>query len=153
MTVKSKIGSDDQPACEVTFFHHEDMGIPWEIAKFGVRQGMWGAAKKVERGFRSYQMERAISLHVVMAQMSTKIDENHLASLGSDEDLDVDMAETQVAVRQEKPAVDMIVPKLLVIGGAIMVACSIDRGLLTKAVISGVARRFASIGRQPCHRR
>nr|GEV46479.1 START domain, START-like domain protein [Tanacetum cinerariifolium] len=33
-SVESKIGSD-QPACEVTFFHHEDMGIPWEIAKYG----------------------------------------------------------------------------------------------------------------------
>ncbi|KAI3735470.1 hypothetical protein L6452_14969 [Arctium lappa] len=137
-------------ACEVTFFHHEDMGIPWEIAKLGVRQGMWGAAKKVGSGFRSYQKERAISKtispHVVMAQMSTKIDENHLAStLESD-----DMEGTQVAVRQEKPAADMMVAaKLLVIGGAIIFASSIDCGLLTKALISGVARRFASIGRRP----
>ena len=146
--MESKIGN--QPACEVTFFHHEDMKIPWEIAKFGVRQGMWGAAKKVECGFQSYQKERAfsksISLHVVMAQMSTKIDKNHLPSLEPDEDLNLDIEETQAAIRQEKP----MVPKLLIIGGAIMVACSIDNGLLTKAVIFGIAKRFASIGRQPC---
>ncbi|XP_071732580.1 uncharacterized protein [Rutidosis leptorrhynchoides] len=151
-SVESKIGSEN-PACEVTFFHHEDMGIPWEIAKFGVRQGMWGAAKKVERGFRLYQKEKAfsetISPHVVMAQNCSKIDKNHFVSLESVEDTqDVEKAESQVSIQAEN---EMKVPKLLVIGAAaVMVACSIDRGLLTKAAIFGVAKRFASIGRQAC---
>ncbi|KVI04572.1 START-like domain-containing protein, partial [Cynara cardunculus var. scolymus] len=110
------------------------------ITKFGVRQGMWGAAKNVDRGFRSYQKERAnpktISVHVVMAQMSTKIDENHLHSLESDEeDLNVDMAETQVAVRQEKWAADMV-PKLLVIGGAIM--WTVDKSRYTRELLGGL---------------
>ncbi|XP_023754945.1 uncharacterized protein LOC111903398 [Lactuca sativa] len=140
--------------CEVTFFHHEDMGISWEIAKFGVRQGMWGAARKVERGFRLYQQERAfsktISLHVVMDQMSTKIDEKYLASLESEEEEEeddevADMAETTTKVAE---VVGMKVPKLLLFGGVVMVACSIDRGLFSKAVIFGVAKRFGSIGRQ-----
>lgn len=71
------IQSAESKNCEVTFFHHEDMGIPWEIAKFGVRQGMWGAARKVEQGFRLYQQERAssksISLHVVMADRKSVV--------------------------------------------------------------------------------
>ncbi|CAI9295582.1 unnamed protein product [Lactuca saligna] len=137
--------------CKVTFFHHEDMGIPWEFENFGVRQGMWGAARKVERGFRLYQEERAflktISLHVVMAQRSTKIDEKYLASLESEEEEEeeeevADMAETTTKV------VGMKVPKLLLFGGVVMVVCSLDRGLFSKAVIFGVAKRFGSIGRQ-----
>ncbi|KAI3766932.1 hypothetical protein L2E82_17011 [Cichorium intybus] len=56
-----------QSACEVTFFYYEDMGISWEIAKFGI---------------------------------GTKSSENHLA----EEDEEGDMAETQVAVTQEKRA-------------------------------------------------
>nr|XP_043635134.1 uncharacterized protein LOC122606234 [Erigeron canadensis] len=155
-SVESKTGSE-KPACEVTFFHHEDMGIPWEIAKFGVRQGMWGAAKKVERGFRLYQNERSlsksISPHVVMAEMSTKIDEAHLTLLESDKDQDEKMTETKVAVRQEKQIVGMNVPKLLVFGGAVIMACSIDRGLLTKAAVFGVAKRFAALGSQAGPRR
>ncbi|PWA97133.1 START domain, START-like domain protein [Artemisia annua] len=154
--VESKIGSD-QPACEVTFFHHEDMGIPWEIAKYGVRQGMWGAARKVERGFRLYQKERAssstISPHVVMAQMSTKIDESYLDSLESNKDQDAKTEETQVVTQEENQAVVAKLSKFLIIGGAIMLACSIDRGLLTKGVILGVAKRFASVGRQAYPRR
>ncbi|CAA2976148.1 Hypothetical predicted protein [Olea europaea subsp. europaea] len=65
-------------ACEVIFFHHEDMGIPWEIARFGVRQGMWGAVRNIDRGFRAYQKARAygapISHPVFMAQISTRIE-------------------------------------------------------------------------------
>lgn len=149
-----KINDTVESKCEVTFFHHEDMGISWEIAKFGVRQGMWGAARKVERGFRLYQQERAfsktISLHVVMDQMSTKIDEKYLASLESEEEEEeddevADMAETTTKVAE---VVGMKVPKLLLFGGVVMVACSIDRGLFSKAVIFGVAKRFGSIGRQ-----
>lgn len=150
-SVESKIGND-QPACEVTFFHHEDMGIPWEIAKYGVRQGMWGAARKVERGFRLYQKERAlsstISPHVVMAQTSTKIDESYLDALESNKDQDAKTEETQVVTQQENQAIGTKLSKFLIIGGAVMLACSIDRGLLTKGVILGVAKRFGSIGRQ-----
>ncbi|CAH8385896.1 unnamed protein product [Eruca vesicaria subsp. sativa] len=37
--------------CEVILFHHEDMGIPREIAKLGVRRGILGAVKKMELQF------------------------------------------------------------------------------------------------------
>ncbi|XP_076898605.1 uncharacterized protein LOC143552218 [Bidens hawaiensis] len=150
--VESKKGSNE-PACEVTFFHYEDMGIPWELAKFGVRQGMWGTAKNIERGFRWYQKERAcaktISHHVNMARMSTKIDQDYLTRLDSVEDNEV-VAQTQVMVNEEKHGgIDINnLQKLLVVGAAVAFACSLDRGQLTKAVIFGVAKRFENIGRR-----
>lgn len=148
-TVGSKKGKN-KPASEVLFFHHEDMGIPWEIAKFAVRQGMWGTARKIERGFRWYQNERVCSKtaspHVAMAKMSTKIDRNYLARLESNEDQDVAETETAV-VRRENPG-GINLPKLLVIGGAVILVCSLDRGLLTKGVIFKVARRFGNVGRR-----
>jgi hypothetical protein len=39
------------------------------------------------------------------------------------------------------------IPKLLIFGGAIILACSFDRGLLTKAFIFNVGRRFGNMGR------
>jgi len=46
-TAESRRGNGEMSACEVILFHYEDMGIPWEIAKLGIRQGMWGAVKKI----------------------------------------------------------------------------------------------------------
>jgi len=45
-------------ACEVTLVHYEDMGIPKDIAKVGVRHGMWGTVKKLQSGMRSYELNR-----------------------------------------------------------------------------------------------
>ncbi|KAF5734947.1 hypothetical protein HS088_TW15G00445 [Tripterygium wilfordii] len=145
--VESKRGNG-QLACEVLLFHHEDMGIPWEIAKIGVRQGMWGTAKKIGIGFRAYQKERAsdasLSRCAFMAQINTKVSTEYLRSLersssGSSDD--------EVKDSSEKP-LGRNIPKLAVVGGAVVLACCLDRGLLTKAVIFGVARRFANIGRR-----
>ncbi|XP_039169236.1 uncharacterized protein LOC120293606 [Eucalyptus grandis] len=75
-TVESRRGDGQLTACEVLLFHHEDMGIPWEIAKLGVRQGMWGAVKKIDPGLRKYQKERALRPgHVCafLAQINTKV--------------------------------------------------------------------------------
>ncbi|KAL5551496.1 hypothetical protein UlMin_001672 [Ulmus minor] len=135
-------------ACEVLLFHHEDMGIPWEIAKLGVKQGMWGAVKKIEPGLRAYQKERAngaqLSHCAYMAQINSKVSLEHLKSM---ENASAVSSEIVKEVSDEKPAGKNI-PKLLVVGGAIVLACSLDKGLLTKAVIFGVARRFARIGRR-----
>lgn len=124
------------------------MGIPREIAKFGVKQGMWGTAKKIEQGFRWYQKERAssktISRHITMAQMSTKIDQNYLTRLESEED--ENEPRTEMVVDENKEGLNMT--KLVLIGGAVILACSFDRGLLTKAIIFRVTRRFGNIGRR-----
>ncbi|KAJ6417482.1 hypothetical protein OIU84_003244 [Salix udensis] len=145
--VESKRGNGELTACEVMLFHHEDMGIPWEIAKLGVRQGMWGAVKKLEPGLRAYQKHRAsaapLSQSARMAQINTKVSEDYLGSL---ETSISDSSEIETQETSAKP-VGHIVPKFLVIGGAVALACTLERGLLTKALIFGVARKFA-IGRR-----
>lgn len=145
-TVESRKGNGELSACEVILFHHEDMGIPWEIAKFGVRQGMWGLVKTIERGIRGYQKHRAsgapLSRHAFMAQINTKLDPDYLKTLEEDE---VSAVTPLVASGDEKPK-GVKIPKLLIIGGAIAVACTLDRGLLTKTLIFGIARKFGNIG-------
>ena len=138
-------------ACEVLLFHYEDMGIPWEIAKLGVRQGMWGAVKKIDPGLRMYQKERAsgapLSRCACMAKINTKVSADYLRHLEStSNNNNNNMLEKENQDSSGKP-VGRTIPKLLVVGGAIALACTLDRGLLTKAVIFGVARRFANIGR------
>ncbi|XP_028756001.1 uncharacterized protein LOC114731634 [Neltuma alba] len=140
----------EMTACEVLLFHHEDMGIPWEIAKLGVRQGMWGAVKKIDPGLRTYQKERAsgapLSPSACMANINTKVSADYLRYLESTSSSNNNMLEIENQDSSSKP-VGKTIPKLLVVGGAIALACTLDRGLLTKAVIFGVARRFAKIGR------
>ncbi|GER32207.1 polyketide cyclase/dehydrase and lipid transportsuperfamily protein [Striga asiatica] len=102
-------------ACEVILFHHENMGIPREIAKFGVRQGMWGAVKNIERGFRAYQKHRAsaqpLSHHAFLAGINTKLDPKAMederkvrVEYGDDDD-------------KQNPHKGVNLPKLLIIGG------------------------------------
>ncbi|KAL8170378.1 hypothetical protein V2J09_022182 [Rumex salicifolius] len=145
----------EMSACEVLLFHHEDMGIPWEIAKYGVRQGMWGAVKKIDPGLRAYQKERAcgalLSRSATMAHKNTKVSPDKLRFL-EDSKVDdlavgpVDGESSSSSSSGEKQAGN--VPKLLVVGGAVALACTLDKGLLTKALIFGVARRFVRTGRK-----
>ncbi|KAG5255311.1 Polyketide cyclase/dehydrase and lipid transport superfamily protein [Salix suchowensis] len=132
--VESKRRDGQLTACEVMLFHHEDMGIPWEIAKLG----------KIEAGLRAYQKHRdsaePLSHSALMAQINTKVSADHLRSL---ESRTSDMLEIESQETPEKRAGNNI-PKFLVIGGAIALACTLDRGLATKALIFGVARRFAT---------
>lgn len=145
--VESKRRTGEMTACEVLLFHHEDMGIPWEIAKLGVRQGMWGTVKKIDPGLRAYQKARAsgepLSGAASMAHITTKVSPQYLESLSSGGD---DQSVNEVSVPEEREKGGMNVRKLLVFGGAAVIACSLDRGLLTKAVIFGVARRLGRIG-------
>ncbi|GER43656.1 polyketide cyclase/dehydrase and lipid transportsuperfamily protein [Striga asiatica] len=141
-TAESK--RDGRPtACEVILFHHEDMGIPREIAKLGIRQGMWGAVKKIDPGLRAYHKHRALggplSPSASMAQINTKFS-------SPDSSPSRDFSEVGPIDSAEKPRGKGF-PKLLVFGGALALACTLDHGLLTKAVIFGVARRFVKTGR------
>ncbi|KAL1337324.1 hypothetical protein HN51_031981 [Arachis hypogaea] len=146
--VESKRAKGKLSACEVILFHHEEMGIPWEIAKIGVKKGMWGTVQKIEPGLRAYQHARAsgtsLSRHAFLAGVNTKVPPEYLENIGSAENRsEID----ENATSSEKPK-GMNIPKILVIGGAIALACSIDRGLVAKYAIFGVARRFANIGRR-----
>jgi len=126
------------------------MGIPWEIAKLGVRKGMWGMVQKIEPGLRAYQEAKAsgapLSRSAFMAGVNTKISPEYLQSIGSS---DEESLQTESAITSDKPK-SMTVPKMLVIGGAVALACSLDKGLVTKAVIFGVAKRFgfANMGKR-----
>ncbi|KAL5737109.1 hypothetical protein ACOSQ2_031897 [Xanthoceras sorbifolium] len=145
---ESRRGNGQLTACEVLLFHHEDMGIPSEIAKLGIRQGMWGAVKKIEPGLRAYQKERAsgvpLSRLASMAQINTKINPDYLRALEGAKDL----SKNEVAATSTDKPQDNNIPKLLVLGGAIILACSLDGGLLPKAFIFSVARRFANMGKK-----
>ncbi|KAJ6969550.1 hypothetical protein NC653_034168 [Populus alba x Populus x berolinensis] len=144
--VESRKGDGQLTSCEVLLFHHEDMGIPWEIAKLGVRHGMWGIVKKIEPGLHAYQRIRAsgvtLSRPAFMAQINTKINPELMKSLGDDEDL----TETEAPTAPEK-SLGRNIPKLLIVGRAIALACGFDRGLLTKAFIFSVGRRFGNMGK------
>lgn len=132
-------------ACEVILFHHEDMGIPWEIAKLGVRQGMWGAVKKIDSGLRAYQRCREEASGrgpPLMAEVNTKVTSDDLER-GRGR-----MSEEEAPPSEDHKQSGRNVAKLLVVGGAVAVACSIDRGLLTKALIFGVARKLAGFGKR-----
>lgn len=126
-------------ACEILLFHHEDMGIPYEIAKLGIRQGMWGCVKKIEPGLRAYQEARAAgepaSKSALMARINTKVGDNFVRSLESNSE------ESEIVEAEEKPARNNVA-RFLVLGGAVALACTLDQGLLTKALIFGVARKF-----------
>jgi len=147
--VESRKGDGAMSACEVLLFHHEDMGIPWEIAKLGVRQGMWGCVKRIEPGLRAYQVGRtageAVSKCAAMAQVTTRFsaDELVIAGPGNTEassSSSGDGAEVDKATKHWANSI----PKVLMVGGAVALACcTFDGGLLTKAVIFGTARRFA----------
>ncbi|XP_045810379.1 uncharacterized protein LOC123904802 isoform X3 [Trifolium pratense] len=145
--VKSR--KDDQmTACEVLLFHYEDMGIPWEVAKLGVRQGMWGAVKKFDPGLRIYKNERdsgaPLSQCANNAKINTKVSADYVRSL---EDSTSNILEMQNQDSSDK-LTGKSIPKLLVIGGAIALACTLDQGLVTKAVLFGIARRFGKFGRR-----
>ncbi|CAL5343078.1 unnamed protein product [Camellia sinensis] len=56
-------------------------------------------------------------------------------------------SEVETSNSSEKPS-RRNMPKFLFVGGTIVLACSLDRGLLTKAVIFGVAKRFTKIGKR-----
>ncbi|KAI0488171.1 hypothetical protein KFK09_027998 [Dendrobium nobile] len=145
--VESRRGDGQMTACEVLLFHYEDMGIPWEIAKLGVRQGMWGCVKKIEPGLRAYQASRKsgepLSSCSMMAQINTKVTSSYLKSLGDYNDQCDDIVEAA-----EKKPWGSNIPKFVLIGGALALACTVDRGLITKAIIFGAVRRFAKIGRR-----
>ena len=148
ISVESRKDDGAMTACEVLLFHHEDMGIPWEIAKLGVRQGMWGCVKRIEPGLRAYQVARTagepISKCAAMAHVTTKFNADEL---NTEDNTEASSSNNNMEIEKPKHWTNNI-PKVLMIGGAVALACTFDGGLLTKAVIFGTARRFAGPGRR-----
>ncbi|KAH9322698.1 hypothetical protein KI387_017337 [Taxus chinensis] len=144
--VESRKGDGQLTACEVTLFHNEDMGIPREFAKIGVRQGMWGAVKKVEPGVRAYQIARKSDVPLArgafMARINTKVPASNLKT----QEISSEDAENVV---QTSPKIGQGVSwRWLIVGGAVALACGLDRGVVSKALVFGVARRFGKLGKR-----
>eukprot|EP00252_Welwitschia_mirabilis_P025360 TRINITY_DN7885_c0_g1_i2.p1 TRINITY_DN7885_c0_g1~~TRINITY_DN7885_c0_g1_i2.p1 ORF type:complete len:207 (+),score=24.49 TRINITY_DN7885_c0_g1_i2:233-853(+) len=135
--VESRKGDGQFTACEVTLFHNEDMGIPKEIAKIGVRQGMWGAVKKIEPGVRAYQIARksdiALSRCAYMAAINTRLPVSNI------ETVEISSGKTNVITAKGHHCIPW---KWVILGGAVVVACGLHRGLMSNAMMFGMARRF-----------
>lgn len=142
--MESRKGDGQLSACEVTLIHYEDMGIPKDVAKLGVRHGMWGAVKKLHSGMRAYQnarkSEASLSRNALMARITTKI------SLGgSMESLEVDSGEEEKDPardnrREKDHGVDW---KWLAIGGTVALVFGLHSGVLGKALLLGAGQRVA----------
>lgn len=142
--VESRKGDGQLSACEVTLIHYEDMGIPKDVAKLGVRHGMWGAVKKLHSGMRAYQnarkSEASLSRNALMARITTKI------SLGgSMESLEVDSGEEEKDPardnrREKDHGVDW---KWLAIGGTVALVFGLHSGVIGKALLLGAGQRVA----------
>ncbi|GJN24747.1 hypothetical protein PR202_gb12506 [Eleusine coracana subsp. coracana] len=134
-----------QSACEVTLVHYEDMGIPKDVAKVGVRHGMWGAVKKLQSGFRAYQQmrdtENTLSRSAIMARVTTKT-----CIAGSDDLFGQGLAganktsDDNDGSRTVQHGFDW---KWVMIGGAVAAVCVLNTGLVGKVLLLGAARRQA----------
>lgn len=152
--VQSRKGDGQLTACEVTLVHHEDMGIPKDVAKLGVRHGMWGTVKKLHGGFRAYQVARKseapLSRSAQLAKITTKISidggSNYQESVSGTEEGNGTM---DVQREGDRNGIDW---KWLVVGGAVALACGLHTGVIGKAVLFGAGQRIAR-GRRGAPRR
>ncbi|KAL8162755.1 hypothetical protein V2J09_014244 [Rumex salicifolius] len=138
--VESRKGDGQLSACEVTLIHYEDMGIPKDVAKLGVRHGMWGTVKKLHSGMRAYQKMRksdnSLSRNAQLAAITTKISFD-----GGDDALDEACGDEgrRRAMDCQNRGVDW---KWVIIGGTVAVACGLRTGLIGKALLIGAGRRM-----------
>ncbi|WVZ62169.1 hypothetical protein U9M48_011946 [Paspalum notatum var. saurae] len=143
--VQSPKQPGQQSACEVTLVHHEDMGIPKDVARVAVRHGMWGAVKKLQSGFRAYQQmrgtENTLSHSAIMARVTTKI-----SIAGSNGPLNQELSSASKidgeddSCRTVEHGFDW---KWVVVGGAVAAVCVLNTGLVGKVLLLGAARRQA----------
>uniref|UniRef100_A0A6M2F3X6 START domain-containing protein n=1 Tax=Populus davidiana TaxID=266767 RepID=A0A6M2F3X6_9ROSI len=142
--VESRKGDGQMSACEVTLLHYEDMGIPKDVAKLGVRHAMWGAVKKLHSGMRAYQnarkSEASLSRSALMARITTKV--------SFDEGMD--SSETVNEEEDRSPAVDIqrhkdlgIDWKWIAVGGTVALVCGLHTGAIGKALLLGAGQRLA----------
>lgn len=142
--VESRKGDGQLSACEVTLLHHEDMGIPKDVAKLGVRHGMWGAVKKLHSGMRAYQNARktdaSLSRCALMASKTTKISFDRNLHLSDTASLIEERGQGISNTQQNGPGLDW---KWVALGGAIAVVLGIQSGAVGRALLLGAGHRFA----------
>jgi hypothetical protein len=130
-------------------YHHEEMGIQHDLAKLGVRQGMWGCVKKIEPGIRIYQAaqrQKPLSKCAMMAHITSKVPaallNEHKVMTTSD------CSTTSVIQKKEKHKWRHGYLRWMILGGAVALACGVDRGAVGKFLVFGVARRLGRIGQK-----
>uniref|UniRef100_A0A5B7AF31 START domain-containing protein n=1 Tax=Davidia involucrata TaxID=16924 RepID=A0A5B7AF31_DAVIN len=149
--VQSRKGDGQLSACEVTLVHYEDMGIPKDVAKLGVRHGMWGTVKKLHSGFRAYQharkSEASLSRSALMARITTKIsfDRSADSSDPMSGEEEKGQAEDIESDRDHGGGIDW---KWVVIGGTVALVCGLHTGVIGKALLLGAGQRVARVGRR-----
>lgn len=143
--VQSRKGDGQLTACEVNLVHYEDMGIPKDVAKLGVRHGMWGTVKKLHSGFRAYQQARkseaSLSRSALMARINTKLSFDGGA----------DSLETYASEEEKGDGVGVLRPrenggvdwKWVFIGGTVALVCGLHTGVIGKALLLGAGQRVA----------
>ncbi|GLT78676.1 hypothetical protein SLA2020_502040 [Shorea laevis] len=140
--LESQKGDGQLSACEVTLVHYEDMGIPKDVAKLGLRHGMWGAVKKLHSGMRAYQNARKLDASLSRCALMARI----TAKISFDRSRDTlepvsDQREGQVidVKRQKDHGVDW---KWIVVGGVALVF-GLRSGVIGKALLLGAGQRIA----------
>jgi len=129
------------------------MGIQRDLAKLGIRQGMWGCVKKMVPGLNKYRAERKanvpLSPSAKMARKFCKVP-RHLLSEPEHVTKNVDSENVRIVavndsdIHQENKNY----VKWVILGGAVALACGIDRGAVGKFLVFGVARRLGRMGRR-----
>ncbi|KAI3504197.1 hypothetical protein L1887_32742 [Cichorium endivia] len=137
--VQSRKGDGLLSACEVILLHCEDMRIPRDVAKLGVRHGMWGTVKKLHGGFRAYQTARKqdepLSRCARMATIATKIAfDGGVDAVPEQKSGDVNTSGGKVG-----GGVDW---RWVAVGGAVAVVFGIRSGTLGKVLLAGAGHRF-----------
>ncbi|KAL1200058.1 hypothetical protein V5N11_030284 [Cardamine amara subsp. amara] len=139
--VESRKGDGQLTACEVSLVHYEDMGIPKDVAKLGVRHGMWGAVKKLNSGLRAYQTARksdsSLSRIAQMARITTEL--NMESTESSTRDGDRSRAMDYAKRQRDHLRMDW---KWVVVGG-VALACGLHTGIIGKALLAGAGQRLA----------
>lgn len=134
-------------ACEVTFVHSEDMLIQRDLAKLGVRRGIWPLVKKMEPGLRKYQAHRKsssiLSFSASMAQLVTSVPASYF------EESNTSTSTAHTEGREETLKQGHVNGwKWVVIGGVVLV-CGFNMGAVGRVVVFGVAKRLSRLGRRP----
>ncbi|KAJ0264771.1 Polyketide cyclase/dehydrase and lipid transport superfamily protein [Hirschfeldia incana] len=140
--VESMKGDGQLTACEVSLVHCEDMGIPKDVAKLGVRHGMWGAVKKLNSGLRAYQTARkagvALSRSAQIARITTKLNMDLVETSRVEEE---ERGQAMEKARRQK--VQFSVDWKLVVVGGVALACGLHSSAIGKALMVGAGQRLA----------
>ncbi|XP_076890732.1 uncharacterized protein LOC143541931 isoform X2 [Bidens hawaiensis] len=136
--VQSRKGDGILSSCEVILLHSEDMGIPRDVAKLGVRHGMWGTVKKLHGGFRAYQSARkqdpTLSRCALMATIATKI--------SFDESVSGEEKENVITATRGGNVGGGVDWRWVAVGGAVAVVFGLRTGTIGKVLLVGAGQRF-----------